>query len=63
MENVEKTEEQKAQELLQKKEQEKLESFQTEYNELCKKYGYGMAPVVKITQNGVVPGLEILKIA
>lgn len=61
MENV-KDEVAEAQALLQKKEQEKIEAFQKEYQELCKKYGYGMSAHITISVSGVFPNLEIVKL-
>ena len=51
-----------AQALLQAKENEKIQLFQTDYKSLCEKYGYGMSPVVQITQAGTQANLEIVKL-
>jgi hypothetical protein len=51
-----------AQELLQKKNQEKLEAFMQEYNELSKKHGFGLSPVLTIKAGGIEPNLEVVAV-
>lgn len=51
-----------AQALLEKKEQEKAQAFQKEYQQLTQKYGYGFSPVVEITAKGVQSGLTLVKL-
>ena len=51
---------QKAQEVLQAKQQENLQAFQEEYNLLVRKYGLTLSPVVQITAQGVVTDLTIV---
>jgi len=51
-----------AQALLQQKDQEKLEAFMQEYNELSKKHGFGLSPVITIKSGGIERSLEVVKV-
>ena len=60
---TEENEVQKAQELLKAKEQELINNFQKEYQELCEKHGFGLMPSITIKGDGsVVPLVEVVKL-
>lgn len=66
MEPVEQTKEQKAleqaQALIQAKANENANEFLNAYKELCNAHGFKMSPKITITEKGVVPDLQVLKI-
>lgn len=54
---------QKAQELIKAKEQEAIDVFTVEYQELCKKHGFGMMPIITIKGDGsMIPQLDVVKL-
>jgi hypothetical protein len=42
-------------------EQEKLQSIQKEFDELCARHKVNIVPILNVTQNGIVPAMTIVE--
>ena len=51
-----------AQAVLKAKEQEMIQEFMQEYQELTKKHGLGLSPVLTLKAGSIEPNLEVIKL-